>query len=206
MLHEGERIYRHVTLSKPGEVAFPLSFVEHLPRLDTREAKQQISRQAALANLCRETVVELFAPASLLVNAQRQCLYSVGPVSRYLKVASGPPTLDLLELVPLSLRSTLRFAIARADRERPLVRTQPCQVTIDRQAVFVTMTVQFIEKDGEELHLVSFVEEAASGAVNPAPSPDEAHDHILKLERELEVAHEELLKAMQSSDALVLEQ
>jgi two-component system CheB/CheR fusion protein len=206
VLHEGERIYRHVTLSKPGEVAFPLSFVEHLPRLDTREAKQQISRQAALANLCSETVVELFAPASLLVNAQRQCLYSVGPVSRYLKVASGPPTLDLLELVPLSLRSTLRFAIARADRERPLVRTQPCQVTIDRQAVFVTMTVQFIEKDGEELHLVSFVEEAASGAVNPAPSPDEAHDHILKLERELEVAHEELLKAMQSRDALVLEQ
>jgi len=206
VLHEGERLYRHVKPSKPGEVEFPLSFAENLPRLDTQAAKQQISRQAGLANLCRDKVLELFAPTSLLINAQRQCLYSVGPVSRYLKVAAGPPTLDLLELVPLGLRGPLRFAIARADRERPLVSSQPCQITIEGQAVSVTISVQFVDNDGEELHLVTFTEEPVTGAANRAPASDDQKSQLHELEREFEAVHAELLKAVQSRDALVLEQ
>lgn len=206
VLHEGERIYRHVTPSKAGEVPFPLSFVETLPRLDAKDAKQQLSRQAAYANLCRDTVVDLFGPASLLINAHRQCLYSVGPVSRYLKVAAGPPTLDLLELVPVGLRATLRFAIARADRERPIVRTQRCKIAVDGHAVFVTITVRFLEDDGEELHLVSFVEEATPESEKEAANNDDKDAGVRELERDLEAAHAELLKAIQSRDALVLEQ
>lgn len=206
VLHEGERIYRHVTPSKAGEVPFPLSFVETLPRLDAKDVKQQLSRQAAYANLCRDTVVDLFGPASLLTNAHRQCLYSVGPVSRYLKVAAGPPTLDLLELVPVGLRATLRFAIARADRERPIVRTQSCKIAVDGHPVFVTITVRFVEDDGEELHLVSFVEEATPESKKEAAKDDDKDAQVRELERDLEAAHAELLKAIQSRDALVLEQ
>lgn len=162
MLHKAERIYRHIAKSKPGEPGFPLSFVESIPRLNAIESKQQITRQAVLTNLCRDTVLESFAPASLLINAQRQCIYSIGPVSRYLQVASGPPTLDVLAMVPAELRGTLRYAITRADRDRPLINTHLCETRVDGAAVYFTITVRFLESEGEDLHLVSFIEETAA--------------------------------------------
>jgi two-component system CheB/CheR fusion protein len=205
VLHKAERIYRHNAQGRPGEPGFPLSFVESIPRLTVYESKVQMSRQTALAQLCRHSVLESFAPASLLINAQRQCIYSVGSVSRYLRLAAGPPTLDLLALAPDDLRGTLRFAIARADREQPLVTTGLCQTSVDGEVVFFTIAVRFLESDGEPLHLVSFIEQAApAGAAAPPPQHD-SEAQLRELERQLEAAHAELLLAMQSRDALVLE-
>ena len=205
VLHKAERIYRHIARSKPGEPGFPLSFVESIPRLTAHESKALMNRQTALANLCRDTVLESFAPASLLINAQRQCIYSVGAVSRYLRLASGPPTLDLLALAPENLRGTLRFALSRADRDRPVVTTGLCESDTGGAAVFFTITVRFLESDGEALHLVSFIEQPADR--DPALLPQ--HDdpaQMRELERQLEGAHAELRRAVQSRDALVLEQ
>lgn len=206
VMHKTERIYRHVARSMVGESGFPLSFVENIPRLGVLESKQQITRQAALADLCRDTVLESFAPASLLINAQRQSVYSIGPVSRYLRVAAGPPTLDLLAMVPTELRGTLRYAIARANSDRPIVKTHVCETSVDGVPVFFTINVRFIQSDGEDLHLVSFIDEPAPQA-GPAGLPSaDTQLQVQELERELEAAHAELLKAIQSRDALVLEQ
>ncbi len=205
VLHKAERVYRHIARSKPGEPGFPLSFVESIPRLGPFETKVQMTRQTALADLCRETVLENFAPASLLINADRQCIYSVGGVSRYLRLASGPPTLDLLALAPDDLRGTLRFAISRADRAQPLVTTGLCKTSVDGAAVLFTIAVRFIESDGEALHLVSFIEQPAAGESALLPEHD-SQAQMRELERQLEGAHAELLRAIQSRDALVLEQ
>lgn len=75
VLHKAERIYRHLVQGQPGEPGFPLSFVESIPRLTARDSSEKLSRQTVLAELCRNQVVDSFAPASMLVNAQRQCLY-----------------------------------------------------------------------------------------------------------------------------------
>ncbi|TAD73608.1 MAG: response regulator [Sphingomonadales bacterium] len=205
VLHKAERIYRHIAESKPGEAGFPLSFVESIPRLGPFETKAHMTRQTALADLCRETVLASFAPASLLINAQRQCLYSVGEVSRYLRLASGSPTLDLLALAPDDLRGTLRFAIARADRAQPLVTTGLCQTSVDGAPVMFTIAVRFIESDGEALHLVSFIEQLADRDPALLPQHDSAAQ-MRELERQLEGAHADLMRAIQSRDALVLEQ
>ena len=205
VLHKAERIYRHIAESKPGEAGFPLSFVESIPRLGPFETNAQMNRQTALADLCRETVLKSFAPASLLINAQRQCIYSVGEVSRYLRLASGSPTLDLLALAPDDLRGTLRFAIARADRAQPLVTTGLCQTSVDGAAVQFTIAVRFIESDGEALHLVSFIEQTADRDPALLPQHDGAAQ-MRELERQLEGAHADLMRAIQSRDALVLEQ
>jgi two-component system CheB/CheR fusion protein len=206
VLHKPERIYRHITKSKPGEPGFPLSFVESIPRLTAFESKQQLTRQAMLANLCRDAVLEGFAPASLLINAQRQCIYSIGPVSRYLRFASGPPTLDLLALAPDELRGTLRHALSRANPSQPLIETGPCQTSVDGAPVSFTIQVRFIANDGEDLQLVSFIEQPALPAVNAAFAGEDSTAQVRELERALEAAHADLLSAVQSRDALVLEQ
>lgn len=206
VLHKSERIYRHIAQSKAGEPGFPLSFEASIPRLSVLETRAQVSRQGVLANLCRDAVIESFAPASLLIDAQRQCVYSIGAVSRYLRLAPGAPTLDLLALAPEELRGTLRFAIARADRDRPLVTTGLCQTSADGVPVVFTISVRFLESDGETLHLVSFIEEPIAPDANKSPPQHDSEAQLRELERELESAHADLLRAIQSRDALVLEQ
>ncbi|WP_322896730.1 chemotaxis protein CheB [Erythrobacter sp. T5W1-R] len=206
VVHKAEHIYRHLAQSRPGEAGFPLSIIENLPRLDMLESKQQVTRQTVLANLCRDTVLENFAPASLLINAQRQCVYTVGPVSRYLKVAAGPPSLDVMAMVPTELRGTLRYALSRAQRDHPTVNTHLCETSVDGKPVLFTMYVRFLESDGETLHLVSFIEKPSRPADEPARLSDDTQSQVRELERELETVHAELQKAIQSRDALVLEQ
>lgn len=205
VLHKAERIYRHIAQVRVGEPGFPLSFVESIPRLTVQESRQALSRQTVLIELCRDLVIDNFAPASILINPQRQCLYTVGPVSRYLRVAVGQPTLDLLALAPPDLRATLRYAIGKTTSDQPVFRTRVCQTLLDGQALSFSVQVRFLSSEGEDLHLVSFIEEAAyqpgGGAADEA-----AQAHILQLERELEAAQAELQRAVQNRDALVLEQ
>ena len=52
---------------------------------------QAPSRQAALADLCRRLVMETYAPAAVLINRKHECLFSLGPTDRYLRVAPGHP-------------------------------------------------------------------------------------------------------------------
>ena len=54
-----------------------------------RDQAPALSRQAALAELCRRLVMETYAPAAVLINRKHECLYSLGPTDRYLRVASG---------------------------------------------------------------------------------------------------------------------
>jgi two-component system, chemotaxis family, CheB/CheR fusion protein len=116
VLYKAEHIYRHMAQSQPGDLRFPLSFTESIPRLAVKETSQELSRQAALAELCRSLVVDSFAPASVLINRQHQCLYTLGPINRSLMVAGGHPTLDLLAMTPPDFRATLRHAIRQSNR------------------------------------------------------------------------------------------
>jgi two-component system CheB/CheR fusion protein len=206
VLHKPERIYRHIAKAKPGEPGFPLSFVESIPRLTAYESKQQLTRQAMLANLCRDAVLKSFAPASLLINAQRQCIYSIGPVSRYLRLASGPPTMDLLALAPDDLRPALRYALARVNARQPLCETSLCHTSVDGAAVSFTIQVRWIASEGEDLQLVSFIEKPAPSSGDAVRPQEDSTAQVRELERALEAAHADLLNAVQSRDALVLEQ
>jgi two-component system CheB/CheR fusion protein len=206
VLHKAERLYRHVAQVRSGEPGFPLRFVESIPRLSAQDGRQQLSRQAQLADLCRDLVIDSFAPANMLINSQRHCIYSLGPVSRYLRVASGPPTLDLLAMVPPDLRATLRYAIGQANRDQPFAKTRVCQTVFEGEAIYFTIQVRFVTSEGEDFYLVSFVEEKASSPSAPNASDEHSRIQIRELERELEATHSELLKAVQSRDALALEQ
>lgn len=86
-----DRIYRHAVRSRPGEPGFPLSFGDVLPGLAKSDGKTPPARQSALADICRRAVLASHAPAAVLINRKRQCLYSLGPTDRYLRVAPGYP-------------------------------------------------------------------------------------------------------------------
>ncbi len=111
------RIFRHVGRSRPGELGFSMGGSDgvHVPARPGQSSAA--SHQVALAELCRRLVLDSFAPAAVLINRKRECLFTLGPIDRYLRVAPGSPTFDVLALVRPDIRIKLRSAIQQASEE-----------------------------------------------------------------------------------------
>ena len=62
-------------------------------------------------------VMETYAPAAILINRNHECLYSLGPTDRYLRVVPGHPSHDLLAMARQGMRTKLRSAIQRRSQE-----------------------------------------------------------------------------------------
>jgi two-component system CheB/CheR fusion protein len=215
LVAKGQRIYRHAIPARPGAVGFPFSFSESLPRLMFPEKGAAKTRQTSLADLCARALLEEFAPAAVLVNRARQCLYSTGPVERYLRIVPGYASLDLLAMAPLALRSTLREALDHANLDTPHVHSSRKRLRSADGTVLFRFEVHYLVGGGEDLWLVAFVDEAET-----QPTPVTADDHqaehaanraldsgrIAELERDLAAAQADLHNALAAQEATHQEQ
>lgn len=200
------RVYRHVGRSRPGDLDFLVGAgsPDRLLRLPSRG--QLSSRSAAYAELCRRLVMNSFAPAAVLIDAKHECLHSVGPTERYLRVPPGAPTHDILGMVPRSIRTKLRSAIQRAsdDRSRVIVPSGP--VKLDGALLRFDIDVQPARLDDEDLLLVAFVARPAPVEVAEAAGGPREPTSVTELQRELDATRLELQGAIHnlemSNDAL----
>ena len=116
VISKPERLFRHIGRSGSGEFGLPMSTGSGIRALARPGLVQIPSRQTALADLCRRLVMEAYAPAAVLINRKYECLYSLGPTDRYLRVPSGHPTHDLLAMARQDMRTKLRSAIQQASQ------------------------------------------------------------------------------------------
>ena len=116
------------------------------------------SRHSELADVCRRLVIEAHAPAAVLVNRRFECLYSLGPTERYLRVAPGLPTHDILAMAPQSLRARLRAAIDQVGQKTPRHVVDGCQTTYAGHALHYRLDLQSVICGGEELLLIAFID------------------------------------------------
>ena len=188
-ISKAHRIYRHIGPGGPTRADFPLGSNMRVALPGRRRGSPGLSPR----ELTQRALLDSYAPASVLINRQGECLYYSGSTDRYLRVAAGEPSRDLLVMVREGLRSKLRTAIAQArdDRARSIV--TGAQLIHDGNSVAVTIDVKELNSDSEPLLLVSFLDEPARGkrgaqSVNPA----EAGPQIAELERELDSTRKEL--------------
>jgi two-component system CheB/CheR fusion protein len=199
-----ERFYRHVARSRIGDRGFPLSFGETLPLLGSANVPASVARQSNLAEICRRAVLVNHAPAAILINRQRQCLYSMGPTERYLHIAPGYATLDLLAMATPALRTKLRLAIDKASRASPRVDGGRARLTHAGATIWFTIEVELLA-DQDDLLLICFVEQPGAASVPSAQGRTEA-PRVAELERELETAQAELQSAILSQEVSNQEQ
>ena len=110
------RVYRHVSRSRPGEVEFPRG--KERPSAYQALPQQPVQRRSGFGELSQRALLEAYAPASVLINAKHEGLYYFGSVDRYLRIASGGDTRDVLAMAREGLRAKLRSAIRRAEEGR----------------------------------------------------------------------------------------
>ena len=191
---KSERLYRKVGHSRPDESLFPGS--KEGVRIPTTVGLNLVpSQPRALAELCQRLVMEAYAPAAVLINQQYECLYSLGPTERYLRVAPGYATHDLLAMVPSATRTRLRSAIEQASREGIITSVTGRRHENDIAIAF-TMTVRSVVAKAQTLLLICFLD---------TPEPAQAHEgtaqlqdvsRMAEVERELETTKAELQGAI----------
>ena len=192
------RIYRHVGRSRPGEVEFPprdavLRAVLSQAAWDSKP----MHRRVGFGELSQRALLEAYAPASVLINAKHEGLYYFGSVDRYLKVASGEDTRDVLAMAREGLRAKLRSAIQRAKQNHARVTVTGAQLKRDGRSVGVSITALPVEGDNEELLLVSFIDNPTSDVslARPVESAADA-SRVAQLEQELAATREDLQSAI----------
>lgn len=192
---KAECCFRHVAQSRPGEAGFPFSVSERLPLLAT-SGPAPTARQVSLADLSRRAVLAAYAPAAVLVNRRHECLFTLGPIHRYLRLSTGYATLDLLAMAAPALRGKLRLAIARAGKAVPKVDGGRARAMVDGAAVWFRIEVQCLAETDEELLLVCFLEEPITEAGSSATLRPADTARIAELEQELVAAQAELHTAL----------
>ena len=186
------RLYR--TISRRG-AGGPLDSESGVLRLPVRQGRGGAApRQGVLAGLCARFVMSAHAPATIVSNARHEYLYSAGPTERYLRVAPGQPTQDLLAMVREDTRLRLRSAIGQAAQGSARVVVAGGRTARDGRAVPFRIEVQPVSHEGETLLLVCFVDEPdrAPGHDPPGPPGPPGPGLVAELERELEAARAEL--------------
>jgi two-component system CheB/CheR fusion protein len=206
IIAKSERLYRHVGRSRPGELALSMSAGDGVrARVPVRQGDAP-SRQTVLSELCRQLLMESYAPAAVLVNGKHECLYLSGPTDRYLSLAPGHPSLDLLAMVRGGTRTKLRSAIQRADQEKKRIIVTGCRTVDDDHPATFSIAVQPVTSDGEELLLICFIDEPPRehGRESSALPGDAAQ--VAELELELDATRIELQGAIHNLEIASEEQ
>ena len=136
--------------------------------------------------------METYAPAAVLINRKHECLYSLGPTDRYLRVVPGRPLHDLLAMARQGMRTKLRSAIQRAIAEKDAHRRSR---RTDQRGLPIlgsfSIAVRPVSSEGEELLLVCFVDDPKVGTTG-ANGRQRDVPGVAELEQELEVTRSEL--------------
>jgi two-component system, chemotaxis family, CheB/CheR fusion protein len=195
VIAKAERLYRHIGRSKPGDIGFQLGQGE-TPRGAVRSGPSQTAHQNKLADLVQRLVTEAHSPASVLINRKQESIYSTGPTERYLRVAPGHPSHDILAMAPQGLRTKLRSAIQQAiQADGPIIVTGGRSDLVGPTTSF-DIHVKPVVGDGEPLLLVCFVDVPVKQAKPGRMASPQSAARVAELEHELESTRTELQGAI----------
>ena len=183
------RVYKRVGNTRNRAFDFP---IVHRPYTNAGLVPTRSQFQAAgnkLADLSQSLLVEHYAPAAVLINAQSETLYFEGPTDKYLRVPSGETSRDLLAMARQGLRARLNSAI-RTARQEENEATERAIIERGSDRVGVTIQVHPVMLDKDMLFLVTFTDQPAAQTVPASDALDSAVNR--QLEQELETTRADL--------------
>jgi two-component system, chemotaxis family, CheB/CheR fusion protein len=193
-----ERIYRHIGRARPGDIGDLAGGTDGV-RLPARQGNGLgQSRQAALMDMCRRYVLDIHAPAAVLINRRQECLYSLGPINKYLRLVAGHPHTDILAMAHDGVRNRLRTVIQQALQTNRRSITPGGHINQEGAATSFNIDVLPLVADGEALLLVYFVEDALITGKPPKDSVPGDQSRIGELEQELDAKRTELQDTIRS--------
>jgi two-component system CheB/CheR fusion protein len=200
-----QRLYRRLPGGRPSEFGAPRSVGDaSRPRARPGSAPAP-PRQATLSELCRTMVLDAHGPAAVLINAKLECLFLQGPTDRFLKVASGRSSRDVIAMARDGVQTKLRSAIQGTLRTRARFASSVGRVEGEAGAISFTVVAEPAPGAREEL-LVCFIEAPRTPVTSSRRSSSVDAARFAELERELEATKVELRAALSIMEATREEQ
>jgi len=196
------RIYRRIGSARRDRAEFPILPVASSRReVPASAPRRPAEDEDRLPRLVERTLLERFAPASVLVSSSYEILYVSGAVDAVLALPGGEPTRSLLDLARRGLRSRLRGALHRAARDGESATAEDVQVERDGARRGVDVSVIPVESRNERLLLVTFQPRAepATPAEAGAEAPDA--ESVRHLEEELRRTRDELHSSIEQLES-----
>ncbi|MDZ4292420.1 MAG: chemotaxis protein CheB [Hydrogenophaga sp.] len=121
-------------------------------------ASPRLLRETTVGDLARRALLQTFAPASVLTELNGDILYVHGETGKYLRLAPGQPSNNILDMAREGLQLELREAMHRAQTEG--LPTLDREITVhspdETQPVGLSVRVLSRSGQGHKLLLVSF--------------------------------------------------
>lgn len=193
VVSKAQRIYRRKGPLLPGDLGLSIGIGDTLRLPPLRRASDGPPRLASLAELCGKLVLNHHAPAAMLINARREILFSLGPTERYLRVAPGHASHDLLAMASTGSRAKLRGAIQRAEQSGARVVVAGGTIETANGSIAFDIDVQPVPQAGEAALLVCFVERGSEKPHGHAKATVDEVSRIDELEGELAATKAELV-------------
>ena len=122
---------------------------ESLPKLHLHETLQQTAKKQEAVGAGRisfgelhQKLLEEYAPPSLVVNEEYDIVHMSEKVGKYLEIAGGEPTRNLLKLVRPDLRLELRTALYQAVQKQTAVEARNVKIQLGEEANSVNLHIR----------------------------------------------------------------
>ncbi len=195
------KIYQRKDIgSKPWAVTFPETQTVHAATLPTQG--QPDLKKEDLGHLSARAVLDLFAPAHVIVDEKYEILFTHGAVEKYLKLPEGEPSFNILKMAKDSLRLELELALHEAAREGKPVKIESLALGQNEEYRIFDLTVNPLAET-KGLSVVAFIEkDAPKRRKKKKISSSEVVDpHVARLERELQATREHLQTTVEELQA-----
>ena len=198
VLSKPARVYRRIGRNWPSEFGF-LTASGHGGRAPPGHGPVP-DPKVDPGDLVHRALLETYAPASILINLRHECLFLFGPTDRYLRLAPGRPSHDLLDMIPPEMRVRLSAAIRRAVLEQTRIVVNGSRSGLDGETLPFRTEIQPIIGEGDDLLLVSFIDIPKTKDIDNRADRAPAAPGLADLERELDFTRAELRRAIQELD------
>lgn len=136
------RLYRRVGSPYPLDVDFPTKYFQTTSMAET-DKSQPIANLQTLAD---QLLLQHYAPAAVLVNADGDILYISGRTGKYLEPAAGKANWNIHAMARDGLRHEIISALKKAKSQAEAVHLSGLTVATDGGKQTVNLTVQAIAK------------------------------------------------------------
>jgi two-component system CheB/CheR fusion protein len=198
-VNKAQRLYRRISpthgMARLPDLPLSTEVLWRMPQGGARRVSPQ--QEASHAEQHRQAL-EIYAPPSLLVDADGTIVHISESANRYLQFTAGSPSLNLIRTILPELRLEMRTALYRTLERNQPINTAPLPVDIRGQQRFVQL---FVSPSSNGQVLVVFME-------IPAPEPgaprveasDDSDLHLNEMEAELEATKAQLQHALENAE------
>ncbi len=162
-----------------------------------------------VSDAIQQHLLERFAPATLVTTPNYTLLYTLGPVTKYLQIPTGPARLEVLKMLPRDLGLAISTAGSQAVREGRRVEYRSVHfVPPDGETQTVCVQVEpFVTRSNEgTLLVITVVPDTASPAAVEGAAAENFNvdqkliERVAQLERDLQSTRENLQASIEQQE------